>query len=165
MPLSKKYIVFVLLLWLGAPAPAVPQNTRTPRPSTFSGNSCEENIANLDSAHSEAGADELIIMIARLGNSERSRRLTQRRLHNARTYLERFAHRAKTTVITAEGERATGLGQIEVYVKGRLFVTLETGRSQDFYAGSCNSTSRLDTLFYDSRTRTGRGEYIPASGY
>ena len=48
---------------------------------------CEENIVNLESIVAEAqGANERIFVIARLGRGESSRRLTHRRLHNARSY-------------------------------------------------------------------------------
>jgi hypothetical protein len=157
----KAQAVLASLLWLTAAAGASAQGARPEARSEGVGSNCESNIAYLDAAHSEAGDDGLVIAVARLGDGERGRALNQRRLHNLRTYLEKFRKRAGETIVTAEGERVKGLGRVEVYVGGKLAVTLEPGRGQDLHAGSCSASSRQDTLFYDSRNPSGRGVYIP----
>ena len=160
----KARLIFVLSLWLAVASTVAPQSTRPPKLPLPTGDFCETNVTNLDLAHSEAGEDGLIIAIARLGNGERNRDLNHRRLYNLRTYLERFRKRASKTIITAEGERVKAPGRIEIYVGGKLFIAIELRRGEDFHVGSCNATSKLDTLFYDSRNRSGRGVYIPPSG-
>lgn len=135
---------------------AVAQNAESPATYVTIGNTCESNIARLDRIHSEAGDDGLVIAIARIGDGEQSRRLNQRRLHNVRLYLERVRGRAPKTLITAESERARGRGRVEIYVGGKLVDVLGVARGEDLYAGSCDGTSEVDHLFYDSRRRKSR---------
>jgi len=59
-----------------------------------------------------------LIMIARLGAGETSRRLNQHRLSVVEEYVLRRGSDLK--YILAEGSRVKGLGQIELYVGGRL---------------------------------------------
>jgi len=98
---------------------------------------CEFNIAILDAAHSQAGNDGLVIVIARLGRNERSE-LSRRRLHNVKTYLEQFAGRRTQTIITAEGDRVNGYGLVELYVKGQHFYTLKVRSNSDLIVGQCS---------------------------
>ncbi|MFN6962425.1 MAG: hypothetical protein ACK4S4_01535 [Pyrinomonadaceae bacterium] len=100
--------------------------------------SCEFNIAILDAAHSRAGNNSLIIVVARLGQSESSRDLNRRRLHNVKTYLEQFARRKSQTIITAEGSRVTGYGLVELYVNGEHFYTLKLKNNSDLIVGLCS---------------------------
>jgi hypothetical protein len=99
---------------------------------------CEYNISILTGAHRQAGDDGLIIMIARLGNSERDRELNRRRLHNARTFLTEFGNRSLNTIVTAEGEGASGYGRVEFYVGGKLFSILAVARNDDLSVGACS---------------------------
>src|SRR5713226_708269 len=79
--------------------------------------SCETNITVLSAAHQAAGKDGSLIVIARLGDGERDRKLSYRRLHNVRTYLSEYVGaRSSETIITAEGEPSIGLGRVELYV-------------------------------------------------
>jgi hypothetical protein len=75
------------------------------------------DMANLSAQQSGSN----IILIARLGEGERSRELNRRRLFNATMYLS-MIKRSNIEVIQAEGEPVKeGLGRIEIYVNGRLF--------------------------------------------
>ncbi len=103
---------------------------------------CESNIAVLDSLAQRTGADELIIVIARLGNNENRNRLNYRRLHNVRAYLTGYftdptVRRRMETIITAEGERVSGYGRIELYANGRLFWVLKVRHNSDLPVGNC----------------------------
>ena len=99
---------------------------------------CESDIAILDAASGQAGENGLMIVIARLGNGERDRNWNLRRLYNVRTYLTEWdGRRNPKTVITAEGERVSGYGRIELYVGGKLFHTLLVRRNADLIVGSC----------------------------
>lgn len=99
---------------------------------------CENNIAILEAAHDDAGEGGLIIIIGHLGDGEYKRMLNQRRLHNARAYLtEYLSVRSPKTIVTAEGERVSGYGRINLYVRGKLFYSLPIKRNGDFAVGSC----------------------------
>jgi hypothetical protein len=99
---------------------------------------CEFSIATLDAAHDQAGKAGLVIAIARLGDGEQRQELNRRRLHNVRTYLVEFDHRSPETIITAESERASGFGRIELYVGGKLFYVLMIRPNADFAVGACS---------------------------
>lgn len=99
---------------------------------------CEYNVSILTAAHNAAGADGLVIVIARLGNGERRKEFNRRRLHNVRTFLTEFGNRAAQTIITATGERAGGYGRIELYVGGKLFHVLMIRPNDDLAVGSCS---------------------------
>lgn len=117
--------------------PSTPANTQTMKMETKPTN-CEFNIAVLDGAHGKVGKDDLIIVIARLGDAERRHELNRRRLHNVRTYLMEFDGRSAETIITAEGERVKGYGRVELYVGGKLFYILMIRVNADFPVGSCS---------------------------
>jgi len=77
----------------------------------------------------ESGKSELVFVIARLGKGEYTSRLNQRRLHNARTYLE---NRLKSeSIIVAEGERVNGEGRVEFYVGSELMIVSMVRRGAD----------------------------------
>jgi hypothetical protein len=119
---------------LGQSASA-PSKTQPPQPIL---GKCEDNISLLSQAHHIAGLDGTIIAIARLGDGERRREFSRRRLHNVYVYLTEFDwHRAPETVIIAEGMRARGYGRVELYVKGWLFAILAVKPYQDLLVGSC----------------------------
>jgi len=160
MRLHKKRMTVIAgmccICWLVVTGNAVAQNAESPETYVTIGNTCESNIARLDRIHSEAGDDGLVIAIARLGDGEQSRHLNRRRLHNVRLYLERVRGRTPKTLITAESDRARGRGRVEIYRGGKLVDVLGVARGEDLYAGSCDGTSQLDHLFYDSRSRKSR---------
>ena len=99
---------------------------------------CEFHVATLDAANDQAGKDGLVIVIARLGDGERRYDLNRRRLHNVRTYLVEFDRRSPQTIITAEGERISGYGRVELYVGGKLFYVLMIRPNADLAIGSCS---------------------------
>ena len=99
---------------------------------------CEFHIATLNAASNQAGKDGLVIAIARLGNGERRQDLNRRRLHNLRTYLVEFNGRSPQTIITAEGERVSGYGRVELYVGGKLFYVLMIRPNADLAVGACS---------------------------
>jgi len=72
------------------------------------------------------GADEPVILIARLGNGEVSRKLSRQRLQLTRLYLHvgrgLEPPLKEENIVVAEGERIRGVGRIEAYVRGKLFM-------------------------------------------
>jgi hypothetical protein len=92
----------------------------------------------LDLASNEAGEKGLIIVIARLGDSDRNVALNRRRLHNVRVYLTEWnGHRDPKTVITAEGDRVKGYGRIEIYIGGVFSSVILIRPNADLIVGSC----------------------------
>jgi hypothetical protein len=95
----------------------------------------------LSSINQEAAPDQLIIVIARLGDGDIRRNLNWRRLHNVRAYWTKFLEgeyrRKPETVILAEGERVSGYGQLEFYIGGKLIEVLSIHRNRDLITGVC----------------------------
>ena len=123
---SAGYLAVTLLLLAGsnlASAQKIVHSTQAP---------CEENSAWLDllmQKVNESGKPERVFVIARLGKGEYASRLNQRRLHNARTYLE---NRLKPEIIiVAEGERVNGEGRVEFYVGSELVFISMVARGAD----------------------------------
>jgi hypothetical protein len=117
---------------------------------------CETHIAILDIAEQNAGRNELIIMIGRLGDGERPE-LNRRRLHSARAYLTEYhALRSPGTVIIGEGERVAGYGRIELYIGGKLHTAFALRRNAELSVGSCEPPE-LD----DARQRELRKKLYP----
>ena len=86
--------------------------------------SCEYALAVLDDSVIRVRElkDTRLIIIARLGKGESSRRLSWARLGLIeKSYLGRFPD---VKYVTAEGTRVKGFGVIEIYVGGRLLYTL-----------------------------------------
>ena len=82
------------------------------------------------------GSDEPVILIARLGNREVSRRLNRQRLQVVRVYLHvgrgLEPPLKEEHIVTAEGERIRGAGRIEAYVRGKLFMVFVFKRNKNF---------------------------------
>ena len=118
---------------------AAAQNTQTPEPYIVGGSrgldgtNLEETTSHyLDLIAKSAGEEKSIIMIARLGDDEVSRRIILRRLSALSDYFVNTRGIAVGNAITAEGERVRGLGRVEVYVGGKLFVVFRMRRNRDF---------------------------------
>jgi hypothetical protein len=116
------------------------QATQNPQiygePDGLTGADCEGIMMRLDIiaiAADEAGKDKTIIIISRLGSGESSRNLGRRRLRQVADYLNRRV--ARERIITAEGERVRGLGQLEFYVGGNLRSVFKVKRSRDLVTG------------------------------
>jgi hypothetical protein len=135
----------LLALILLAPVPnhnlhAQGEQSQKPRivgePNGFSGNDCETIMSDLDfvaiAAHESGKADTLII-IARLGTGEHSRYLSRLRQRQVADYLNRRLPRER--IITAEGERVRGLGQVEFYVGGKLHTIIKVKRNRELARG------------------------------
>ncbi len=145
--LSKTKIVLLALLTLSlvlsSHTYAQDGRLQTPRivgePGGYSGYACETIMAELDFiaiAANELGRVETVIIIARLGNGERSRSLIRLRLRQVADYLNRRL--STDRIITAEGSRTHGLGQIEFYVGGKLHTVIKVKRNRDLVKG-CDS--------------------------
>ena len=89
------------------------------------------------------------IIIARLGNGERSPHLNRRRLYNVQTFLAKGQGIGAENIVVAEGEKAQGYGRVEIYISGKLAMTLTVPKNQDLMVDCCEG----DTNFYPSKDR------------
>ena len=80
--------------------------------------------------------DEVVILVARLGNKEASSSLNRQRLQVARTYLHVSRGLEpplrENNVVVAQGARIRGDGRIEAYVRGKLFMVFVFKRNKNF---------------------------------
>ena len=92
------------------------------------GSTCEDALALLDAAALDAMKDpeSYIIVIARLGDHERSPTLNQGRL---KAVMERLTDKARNKVAGASGARIPGRGHLEIYVGGKLLYVLSYSRN------------------------------------
>lgn len=96
------------------------------------GSNCDTTKAAFDHIAQTAGSDETIIVIGRLGRGETSRELVRRRLRNLEEFIYFTRGIPKDRVVKAEGEQVDGLGQVDVYIKGKLFMVFRLKRNRDF---------------------------------
>ncbi len=116
------WIVLLLCAVLAAPAPALTEQKLKPILGV-TGN-CEEAKALLDLLRNDVGDEGVIILIARLGDGETSRKINGLRLYSVWSYLHHAGQFPSDRLIKAEGEKVRGGGRIEIYAKGRLMLSL-----------------------------------------
>ncbi len=136
----KTKAAYILLLISAFVLATHAQTTRNPQiygePDGLTGVDCEGIMTRLDLiaiAADEAGKDQTIIIIARLGSGESSRHLIRGRLRQVADYLNRRVSRDR--IITAEGERVRGPGQLEFYVGGKLHSVFKLKRNRNLVKG------------------------------
>jgi hypothetical protein len=90
---------------------------------------CEDLLAMLDHAIIEWQKleDTHLIVITRLGKGERDPKLSRARLD----YVEDYLKKKKVDYVLATGERVAGLGRFEVYVGGRLHLSVAVKRGSN----------------------------------
>src|SRR5687767_14940726 len=94
------YLIVATSIVLGGNAAARPPQSSPP---IFSDdNNCESNKSYWGLIATDS-QDDLIILIARLGDGERARRLNQRRLHNIYTYLTYIRKIPEARIVRAQG--------------------------------------------------------------
>jgi hypothetical protein len=83
---------------------------------------CETFQAHLDHVIIEwtKQKESHLILIARLGTGEKDHRLNRARL----AYVEDYLKSHKVQYVLAEGTKVKGLGRLEVYVSGRLAMSI-----------------------------------------
>ena len=102
---------------------------------------CEVVRVYFDSAVAIAreARETSLIVIARLGDGEKSARLNWRRLKQVKNQLGRFDIEA----VAASGERVKGHGRVDVYVSGKLLYALPYARNSDI---NCEFIGALRTM-------------------
>ena len=112
-------LILSVMMVIGFPQrkPLTFENFRRDKPIN-----CEDFVAVLDHAMIDWAEDKEshMILIARLGTGETDRKLNRARLAWPEDYLKR----RNVKYVLAEGERVKGLGRFEVYVSGRLAMSI-----------------------------------------
>lgn len=103
---------------------------------------CAYRTASLDGITQKVAADELIIVIARLGDGEKKKPgLSHRRLYKVSAYWSVYLpaeyRRKPETIILGEGGQVSGFGQLEFYVGGKLVWVDKVARNADLRVGEC----------------------------
>ena len=111
------FILSVVMLIGFTPRTQKPFTIRPDKPIN-----CEHFSASLDIAIIEWQnlKDTRLILVARLGDGETNRKLNRMRL----SYVEDYLNKKNVQYVFAEGERVKGLGRMEVYVGGRLAMSI-----------------------------------------
>lgn len=133
-PYLRLFIVFATAaaLCITVVSSSFAQTVKQMEPTLVNGNNNETTKAELDQLATNAGNNKLIIMIARLGRSEFSRRLSQRRLQTLSSYLETVRAIPKQQIVKAEGGPIQGPGRVEVYLEGKLYMIFTLARNKNF---------------------------------
>ena len=151
--MRRQLLLSIYLMLVTYTAPVVNATTgppQSPRPFFSNDNNCESNKSLWDSVAIDAN-DDLIILIARAGDGEAARRVNRRRLHNIYTYLTYIRGIPKERVVKAEGERVSGRGRIDVYLRGEMHMVFTVGRNEDLAGGECELPT--SPLYYPMEKR------------
>jgi hypothetical protein len=138
-----KHKFLISVLCIASVAPVTAQTSTSTQTHYLDGNNCESVKAYFDLIDIEAGdanGTDTIIIIARLGDGERSRRLNRRRLYLIRRYLNYIREIPEERLVTAEGERVAGRARLEIYLKGKLFMVLAISRNRQVGGIDCQDT-------------------------
>ena len=129
-------VAIVLVTCCAGHCPALTQDARAREPMTVDGSNYESTLSYLETLARAAreNQDALIFVIGRLGGGESSRRLNRRRLFAVRDFLKEERLIPAQRVIAAEGEPVRGVGRVEVYIGGKLFMVFTLPRNK-FFAG------------------------------
>jgi hypothetical protein len=119
------------------------QSKQSPEPQIIGGADgidggyCESAKADFDLIAQVANGEESnVIIIARLGKGEYSRGVNRLRLSQLGGWLQSVRGYSPDRVVTAEGGRSRGLGQVEVYIGGKPFIIYRMKRNRDFFRGN-----------------------------
>jgi hypothetical protein len=117
---------------------------------------CEENNLHLDLLANlttvEGPRDGVLIVVARLGDGERSQQLNVRRLHNVRVGLMDNRRIDPQRVMLTSGEPVGGFGRVEFYLGGKLMGVLRIERGKDICVACCD----IDERYYPYREKKKR---------
>ena len=134
-----KWVISAMLLFVCVGISQAQKNQNSPElPKTT--RDCEEWIRFADESLVKwnENKDTTLIVIVRLGGSESSHRLNQKRIKILKEYI---AYRNKDTkVVFAEGDRAeadTG-GTVEIYIAGKLYDSLAVPPGSEIPLKNCN---------------------------
>jgi hypothetical protein len=103
---------------------------------------CESDSSHLDVLLNKIREEDIIIVISRLGKTEKNINLNKRRLYNVKTYLidymkSSILSKHPDNIVLAVADRTNGLGTIEIYFRGKLFSKFYLSNNEDLYIGEC----------------------------
>ena len=138
--------VLCLALGVGTALSQEPTKSSIPYAFTPAPMTSEFNIIRLEfiakDAIAAASGRGVTILVARLGDGERSREVHRRRLHNVRTFLTTYSDLNAKNVIATEGERVRGFGRVEIYVGGKLIDVMLAEKNKDLEVECCEGDER-----------------------
>lgn len=105
------------------------------------GDNCEQSSAKLVGVRTlfkDIDSEQKIILIANLGRKERNSFLNKRRLFSVTAYLQMMKVE-KNRIVTANTDKSTGLGKVEIYIQGRLVEIIYARRDADIPVGKCDN--------------------------
>jgi hypothetical protein len=117
---------------------------------------CEENLIRLErlafvTMEKVLSEKTTLIIVARLGDGERSRELIRRRLYNVREKLKERGV-SEESMVVAQGERVRGYGRVEFYISGKKAESLLVSRNNDICVECCGDDERY---YPDKRSTLG----------
>lgn len=123
---------------------------------------CETNLVYQDltvnAALAEKDNKKVLIVIVHAGDAEDSQILLDRRLYNLRQYFNNRGKRlGSDNVVIGTGERVNGLGRVDYYVGGKLYMRL-------FFPNNgyiCHSCCGPDDVYYPDKAKTVRKKALP----
>ena len=100
-----------------------------------------------------SGKNDFLILIARLGDGERTSELNRRRLYTVQKY---FIARGVPLgrLVVAEAERVKGYGRVEIYLRGELVDNLVGERCADRPVQICDEGFYDPALYLPRRGKT-----------
>ncbi len=123
------------------------------------GDSCESASLKLDlirNAFSNAATDQKVILIGRTG-VEKPSDWNERRLHAVREYLL-FNGVPTEYIVSAVGKPTAKVGQVEVYLFGKLADIIFAGPNAEIPVGSCDHDGEDRRLFQLKKTKQRRSK-------
>lgn len=143
MVLKSSAMLALSLLLMASVSLAQDQSADARFIQTAPGN-CEINSALLDSMRNKAleaaVGSSVVIVIARLGNGETSRIHNRRRLLAVKDYFGKYGLPSQK-IVTAEGERVSGYGRIELYLMGQLRAAILANPNKAICVECCDPDS------------------------
>lgn len=102
---------------------------------------CELVTSKLDGIRnifSNNNSEQMLILIATQGNSERSPLINKRRLYAVKKYLVAMGVTPER-IITAQSDKSDRTGKVEIYVEGKLQEVIFAKKNADIPVGSCDN--------------------------
>jgi Ni/Co efflux regulator RcnB len=133
--------LLIVMLWMALASGVIAQSQSNESLTLQTPDNCEGNSRRLDFIRNKSqamGKANVIIAIARLGKGELSQELNRRRLYAIRAYLTAMELPAQQ-LVTAQGEKVSGYGRIEVYIGGKLVDVFAIESCKDLLVGMCEN--------------------------
>jgi hypothetical protein len=119
-------------------------------PGAFAQGNCEINSGDLDSVRNVHNFENkkvgTIRLVARLGRSETDKELNIRRLYSVNAYLIAQGVARKDIVSEIESP-SKDLGEVKVFVAGKLQAQIRAAKDADIPVGSCDNDAEDNKKF------------------